>query len=211
MWRKIFITGGLLVVLGWLFWQSVQSSLSEPYVIDQSLVAEWRLVLRSPMQAGVGLLALQPTDQLRAELFQQIFGRTMESMTSPVAAAIPLILREEYAVLVARGMSPDDLRRVAEAVGVADTAPRPLCIGVVREAVRGGSRQLYYALFASPAVDEFRRQLVEQADDGGSTSGSFEASPYALAIPLAASDGDFQSWFPLRVTETDCLAPLQVR
>ena len=210
MWRKLFVASGLFVVLGWLFWQSVQSSLSEPYVIDQSLVAEWRLVMRSPMQAGVGLLALQPTDQLRAELFQQIFGRTMESMTSPVEAAIPIILREEYAGLVARGMSPDELRPLAEAAGVADTAPRPLCIGVVREAVTGGSRQLYYALFASAAVDEFRRRLVELVGDGGSASDSFEASPYALVLPLAASDGDFQSWFPLRVTETDCLAPLHV-
>ena len=29
----------------WLFWQTVQDTLSEPYVIEPGLVAEWRLAL----------------------------------------------------------------------------------------------------------------------------------------------------------------------
>ena len=81
MLRKVGIVAVVGAVLGWLFWQSVQGSLSEPYVIERGLVAEWQLVLRGPMQPGVGVLVLQPTDLLRAELFSQIFGRTMESMT----------------------------------------------------------------------------------------------------------------------------------
>ena len=96
MLRKFGIIAVLGVVLGWLFWQSVQGSLSAPYVIDRGLVTEWKLVPRGPMQPGVGVLVLQPTDLLRAELFQQIFGRTMESMTSPAVAAIPVLLRAEY-------------------------------------------------------------------------------------------------------------------
>ena len=43
--RKVGVVAVLLVVLGWLFWQTVQDTLSEPYVIEPGLVAEWRLAL----------------------------------------------------------------------------------------------------------------------------------------------------------------------
>ncbi len=43
--RKAGVAAILVVVLGWLFWQTVQNSLSKPYFIDPDLVAEWRLVL----------------------------------------------------------------------------------------------------------------------------------------------------------------------
>ena len=43
--RKAGVAAILVVVLGWLFWQTVQNSLSKPYFIDPDLIAEWRLVL----------------------------------------------------------------------------------------------------------------------------------------------------------------------
>ncbi len=198
MLRKFGIIAVLGVVLGWLFWQSVQGSLSAPYVIDRGLVTEWKLVPRGPMQPGVGVLVLQPTDLLRAELFQQIFGRTMESMTSPAVAAIPVLLRAEYQSL------PEGLvEAMAQLAGLDRASPTPICIGHLR---RPPTQQLYYALFSEPAVDQFRYGLSQR--EGSSPS---LAEPFPLVIPLAASDGNFASWWPLEVTEADCQAPLNVQ
>lgn len=206
--RKAGVVALLLIVLGWLFWQTVQDSLSEPFVIEPGLVAEWRLALRGPMQSGAGLLTLQPTDQLRAELFQQIFTRTMESMTSPAEASMPIVLHSEYRDTLGTVFSPDDILAAAEEAGLSNVTPMPVCIGVAREAVVGASRQLYFAVFESPEVDRFRQGLARRyADSDGETS--FDHGELVLAVPIAASDGNFASWWPLDVrTETDCQAPL---
>lgn len=194
--QKLGVVAVALAVFGWLFWQSVQSSLSEPYVVNRNLVTSWQLVLRGPALSGGGLLVLQPNDQLRAELFQQIFSRTMESMMSPAEAAMPLVLHDEFRTL-GESLTVEELQLAAEEAGLEDVVPIPVCIGHVR---RPPAEQLYYALFAAPEIDRFRRDLMRARGDGGS---------FALAIPLAASDGNFASWWPLDVTDADCLAPLE--
>ena len=206
--RKVGVVAVLLVVLGWLFWQTVQDTLAEPYVIDPGLAAEWRLALQGPRQSGAGFLALQPTDQLRAELFQQIFSRTMESMTSPAEASMPIVLHAEYRDTLGTVLSPDDILEAADAAGLSNVTPLPICIGVTREPVAGGSRQLYFALFTAPEVDRFRQDLARRYADGGGAT-AFDPGELALVVPIAASDGNFASWWPLDVrAETDCQAPL---
>ena len=206
--RKVGVVAVLLVVLGWLFWQTVQDSVSEPYVIDPGLVAEWRLALQRPMRSGAGLLTLQPSDRLRAELFQQVFMRTMESMTSPAEASMPIVLHSEYRDTLETVLSPDDILEAAEEAGLSNVTPVPVCIGVAREPVTGGSRQLYFALFDAPEVDRFRHDLSRRYADGGEGT-SVDLGDLALAVPIAASDGNFASWWPLDVrAETDCQAPL---
>ena len=206
--RKAVIAILALAVLGWLFWQTVQSSLAEPYVIDAALVSEWTLSLRGPQQPGAGLLVLQPSEQLRAVLFQQIFTRTMESMTSPTAAAMPLVLHAEFRDALGSVLSPADLLETAEQSGLSAAVPAPVCIGVVRREGSGTTRQLYYALFEAPEVGRFRAALARRHAEAGGT-GAFEPAGFPLVVPIAASDADFASWWPLDVsTETDCLAPL---
>ena len=206
--RKLAISLVALTALGWLFWRTVQSSLAEPYVIDAAMVSEWTLALRGPMQAGAGLLVLQPSDQLRAELFQQIFNRTMESMTSPTVAAMPLVLHGEYRDALGGVLTPPDVLQTAEESGLSTAVPAPVCIGVVRREGAGTTRQLYYALFDAPAVGRFREALARRYAEAGG-SGGFEPEGLPLAVPIAASDADFASWWPLDVSsESDCLAPL---
>ncbi|MCE2539938.1 MAG: hypothetical protein J4G16_06005 [Acidobacteria bacterium] len=206
--RKAGIALVALAVLGWLFWRTVQSSLAEPYVVDAGMVAEWTLALRGPMQRGAGLLVLQPSDQLRAELFQQIFNRTMESMTSPTVAAMPLVLHAEYRDALGSVLAPPDVLQVAEESGVSAAAPAPVCIGVVRREGSGTTRQLYYAIFDAPEVGRFRQALARRYAEAGGTA-AFEPDGFPLVVPIAASDAEFASWWPLDVSaETDCLAPL---
>ena len=206
--RKAGIALVAVAVLGWLFWRTVQSSLAEPYVIDAGMVSEWTLALRGPMQPGAGLLVLQPSDRLRAELFQQIFTRTMESLTSPSVAAMPLVLRAEYRDALGSVLTPPDVLETAEQSGLSNAAPAPVCVGVVRREGAGTTRQLHYALFEAPEVDRFRAALARRHAEAGGT-GTFEPAGFPLVVPIAASDADFGSWWPLEVSaESDCQAPL---
>ena len=206
--RKAVIAIVALAVLGWLFWRTVQSSLAEPYVIDAGLVAEWDLALRGRMEPDAGLLVLEPSDQLRAELFQQIFARTMESMMSPATAAIPLVLEAEYRESLGSALSPQDLVEVAEESGLSAITPAPVCIGVVRGEGAASRRQLYYAIFEAPQVGRFREALARRYAEAGGTA-AFEPDGFPLVMPLAGSDGDFASWWPFDVSPAnDCQASL---
>ena len=206
--RKAVIAIAALAVLGWLFWWTVQSSPAEPYVVDAGLASEWNLALRSGTEPGAGLLVLESSDQIRAELFQQIFARTMESLMSPTAATVPLVLDAEYRESLGNALSPQDLLQVAEESGLSDIVPTPVCIGVVRRDSARSTRQLYYALFEAPEVDRFREALARRYAEGGGTA-AFEPDGFPLVMPLAGSDGEFASWWPLDVSAaTDCQAPL---
>ena len=206
--RKAGIAVVVLALLGWFFWRSVQSTLAEPYTVDASLVSEWRLALRAPGLPGPGFVVLQPPDQLRADLFNQIFNRTMESMTSPTVAAMPLLLHAEYRGSVAV-LTPDEVLRIAEEAGLREAVPVPDCIGVVRRPGTGTTRQLYYARFEALAVARFRDALARrQAAAGGAPP--FEPGEFPTIVPLAASDPDFASWWPLDPAAVECLAPLVV-
>ena len=204
--RKAVIALAALAVLGGLFWWTVQSSLAEPYVVDADLVSEWNVALGGPGR-GAGLLVLETSDQLRAELFQQIFTRTMESMVSPPTAAAPLVLAAEYRQSLGSALSPEDLLQVAEETGLPAAVPAPVCIGVVRGEGTASTRQLYYAIFEAPEAGRFRDALARRYGEAGGT-GAFQPAGFPLVMPLAASDNDFASWWPLDVTAADCLAPL---
>ena len=207
--RKAALAVVALAVLGLLFWRSVQSTLAEPYLVDAALVSEWMLALRAPDLPGPGFVVLQPPDQLRANLFNQIFNRTMESMTSPTMAAMPLLLHGEYRASVGSSLTPVEVLQMAEEAGLGDVAPVPICVGVIRRPGRGSTRQLYYAQFEAPAVARFRDALASRlAATGGSPR--FEPGVFPLVVPLAASDVDFASWWPLNPSEVECLAPLAV-
>ena len=205
--RKAAITLAALAVLGGLFWWTVQSSLAEPYVVDSDLVSDWEVALRGGPVRGAGLLVLETADQLRAELFQQIFTRTMESMVSPPWASVPLVLNAEYADSLRSALSPEDLLRAAEESGLSDAVPAPICIGVIRGEGAQSTRQLYYAIFEAPEVGRFRETLARRYAEAGGTA-AFEPGGFPLVMPLAASDGNFASWWPLDVSAADCLAPL---
>ena len=206
--RKAAIAVVALAVLGWLFWRSVQSTLAEPYAVDAALVSEWVLALRTPDLPGPGFVVLQPPDQLRAHLFNQIFNRTMESMTSPTVAAMPLLLHAEYRQ-VAAALTPGEVLQIAEEAGLRDAVPVPVCIGVVRRPGAGSTRQLYYARFEAPGVARFRDALARRQGAAGGGE-SFAPGEFPPIVPLAASDAGFASWFPLDPDEVECLAPLVV-
>ena len=128
-------------------------------------------------------------------------------MTSPTVAAMPLLLHSEYRQSVSV-LTPDEVLQVAEEAGFGAAVPAPVCIGVVRRPGAGSTRQLYYARFDAPAAARFREALARRAAERGAPP--FEPGVFPPIVPLAASDPDFASWWPLDPDEIECLAPLVV-
>ncbi len=210
-WRKLGLITVFLVGLSWLFLRSVRETMSEPYDIDAATLSGWSLVLADPAQPTVALLALRPPTQMPAELFQQIFRRTMESLTTPGVPAMPTVLRAEYLTSLRSVLSPAEILDVARQTGLEQARLGPLCIGLKREPQGGRSRQLFFALFEAPAFDRFRNELARLYAERGGTS-PFDPAALRPILPLASSDSDFTRWWPLEVDqENDCRAPLTQR
>lgn len=199
-----------LIVVGvpWLFLKTVRETMSEPYLIDDASLSGWTLVVAEPAPPATALLALQPPGRLAAGVFQQIFRRTMESMTAPGLATMPVVLQSEYLASLHTVLSPEEILEVARQAGLGDTRFGPVCLGVKREPYAGRSRQLFFALFEALAFSRFREELARLYEERG---GSDPFDPTALhpVLPIASSDADFARWWPLEVNRTtDCQAPL---
>ncbi len=206
-WRKLGLVALILVGVSWLFLRSVRETMSEPYVVDRAALTGWRLVLTEPPQAAVALLALRPPEQLAAGLFRQIFQRTMESMTAPGAATLPVVLQREYLGRLESVLPAEEILAMARQAGLEQARLEPVCLGVKREPDAGRSRQLFFVLFETPAFDRFRQEVARLAGERGADT--FEPEALQPILAVAASDPDFARWWPLAVSRTaDCQAPV---
>ena len=209
-WWKLGFVAVIVVVVPWLFLKTVRDALSEPYLIDEAALSGWTLVFTEPAQPAIALVALQPPGQLPAELFQQLFLRTMESMTAPRMATMPVVLQSEYLGSLHTVLSPEEILAVARQAGLEDAKLGPVCLGVKREPDAGRTRQLFFALFEAPAFSRFRLELARLYEARG---GSDPFGPTALdpVLPIAASDAGFARWWPIEVNrDTDCQARFDV-
>ena len=127
--------------------------------------------------------------ELAAGLFKQIFARAMESLNSPTAPSIPVVLRGEFDRVVGDHLSQEAMLAAAKAAGVETTAPSPFprCLVQRRISEPGGVRQVYLVFFDAPAVALFRRQIGLDPDT---------LSPIMF---VAGAGADFNSWLPQRV------------
>ena len=79
------------------------------------------------------------------------------------------------------------------------------CLAHRRVSEPGNVRQVYFVLADSPSIVAFREQLAASA------AGAFQADAQTPIMFVAASDAAFHRWLPIRATESDCVAPIQVR
>jgi len=205
---KLGVGAVAMVVLPWLFLETVRNSIAEPYEVDNATLTGWRLVLADPGQPGTSVLGLQPPPSLVPRLFDQVFKRTMESMTSPGADILPIVLHSEFQSGLRAVLAPDEMLQAARDAGLEEVRLEPVCMGVKREPFVGRTRQIYFVLFEAPAVVAFRQQLGRVAAERGGP-GTFGATPFDLVLPVGGSDPRFTSWFPMAVDRaTDCQAPV---
>ena len=212
--RLIKAVAGLaaLGALGVFFVRSARTVLAEPYEVPRDHLAPWILAIEPASSASGMLLALRPPRELTAVLFKQVFSRTGESLTSPVPAAMPLVLQSEFDRAMAATLTPDKLLALAQAAGLESATLAPKCLAHRRVSAPGIVRQVYFARFDAPALEEFRQQVARQLRDAGGSASTFDPGAVSPVLIIAASDAGFSRWLPLRAgEEDDCLAPIAVK
>ena len=212
--KRALIKGLIIIVvlsgLGILFVRSAQNTRSEPYELARARLAGWTLAIdSSPNPSGV-LLGLQPDKETAAILFSQVFSRTGESLSGPVPAQIPLVLKNEFNLSGAGTLTADALLASARASGLESPSYEPRCLAHRRISEPGILRQVYFVRFEWPAFAVFRQQIAQQMRAAGGTG----LDPAALSpiLIVAATDAAFGRWLPLRAeADDDCLAPMAVK
>jgi hypothetical protein len=182
-----------------LFMRSLEDTRTEAYTIDPAHVQSWALALEPASAPNDPLLVLRPSPDLASGLFKQIFSRAMESLNSPTAPAIPLVLRGEFDRDVGDQLTQEAMMAAAKAAGLEAAGPTPRCLVHRRISEPGGVRQAYLVYFNAPAVAQFRRAIGLDPD---------ALSPVMF---VAGAGTDFASWLPQRVNEAaDCVAPIEM-
>ncbi len=207
-WLKAGLVALLIVGVPWLFLRTVQNTIAEPYIIDDASLSGWTLALAEMPPPSHALIALQPPGGLVPDLFQQIFHRTMESMTTPGRPAMPVVLQSEFVTALREVLSPEEILKAARQSGLQEARFDPVCMAVKRKPAAGRTRQLYFVVFEAPAFLRFR-QALQRLYVGGGGAESFDPAGLELVLQVASSDADFAGWWPLDVDRTiDCRAPL---
>lgn len=181
-----------------LFMRSLEDTRSAAYTVERAHLQSWMLALEPASAGNDPLLVLRPSPELAAGLFKQIFARAMESLNSPTAPSIPVVLRGEFDRVVGDQLSREALLASARAAGIEATAPSPRCLVQRRISEPGGVRQAFLVFFDAPAIARFRRHIGLDPD---------ALSPVMF---VAGAGAEFNSWLPQRVNpDADCLAPVE--
>ena len=200
---KLCLVPIALAAASWLFLRTLHDTIAEPYAVDPEALSGWTLVLADPARPAVWAVGLQPPALFRAGLFDQLFDRTMASMTSPVDDVLPIVLDAELRALSAPP-APEAVRQAAAEAGLERARLRPVCMAVKRETFAGRTREFHFVVFDVPGAAAFRGRLGALAGEGGAPLG-----PLDLILPIAGSDAAFTGWWPVVVDrETDCQAPV---
>jgi hypothetical protein len=205
---KVLAVLAALTVLGFLFVRSARNTRAEAYRVPRAVLeAPWTLELDPAAGPGSPLLTWRPPHGLGRALFDQIFSRAMESLASPAAEGIPILLWNEHAPAFGGTVAPGALLAAARSAGLEGASLRPRCLGYRRTSDRSTTRQIYFVLFDAPEHLRFRQQLARMAAEAG---GSLDPEAVSPILLIAGSDSAFTSWFPLRADpERDCVANIE--
>jgi hypothetical protein len=196
---KVAASAGALAAFGLLFMRSLEDSRTAPYTVERQHLRTWTLALEPASRPNDPLLILRPSPELATAVFRQVFSRAMESLNTPLAPAVPLVLRAEFDRVVADQLTQEALLSAARSARLETAEIAPRCVVHRRVSEPGGTRQVYFLLFDAPAIMQFRQQIgLDPA----------ELSPILF---IAGAGPDFTSWLPQRVNaEADCLAPVEI-
>jgi len=207
---KVGIALAVLAVLGVMFVRSARSVRSEPFEAPRDRMTGWTLAIEPPDSPSGVLLSLQPQRELAGALFNEVFARSGESLSGPVPAGIPLVLRSEIDERTA-ALPPQALLALAREAGLEAATLTPRCMAHRRISAPGMVRQLYFVQFDLPAFDTFRRQVGQRLREAGAST-PFDPAAQSPTLIVAASDAAFSRWLPLKAdAETECFAPVTLR
>src|SRR5688572_33246556 len=135
--------------------QSLEDTRSEAYHVERTHFQPWAPALEQASRPSDPLLVLRAPPELASGVFKQIFARAMESLNSPTAPSIPVVLRGEFDRVVGDQLSQEAMLAAAKTAGVEATAPAPRCLVQRRISEPGGVRQAFLVFFDAPAISQF--------------------------------------------------------
>lgn len=207
---KVVVGLAALAILAVLFVRSVNSTRAAPFAVARAHLSGWTLVPQPPQDPLGAWLALSPPPQLARLLGRELFLRRGESLSHPVPPLVPLLLRSEFERAFAGRVPPEDIVSLARAAGLESVAWEPRCVGH-RRLSEARPRGVYFLLLNQAPFDRFRQQLAERLRASGGEPRLFETDALSPVLVVAALDGEFGRWMPLRVDpEAECLAPVEV-
>ncbi len=205
---KVMVAIVAIGVLGFLFVRSVRNTSAEAFAIPRAHLSGWTLAL-SPAGDPLGsLVELTPRAELLPPLSRELFSRMGESLHYPTAG-MPLVLRGEFN-LIQDLITADAILDLAKSAGLESAAHQPRCMARRRESSPGVLRGVYFLVFDVPQFTEFRQQLAQRIQSAGGSASLFDPSALSPVVIAADLDGEVGRWMPLRVSETDCFAPITV-
>jgi hypothetical protein len=196
-------------VLAWLFITTIRNTNSAPYSADASLLTGWKVVAGQGSEPGI--VGLEVPSQFSAELFRQLFDRTMQSLVAPARATVPLVLAGEYADSLQGVHSIDNIINIARDAGLESARFEPLCMARRSEAVAGRTAQVFFVVFDSPVFSRARLQLTPTQPEHGGTGAPYNPAALRPILTIGSTDQDFGRWWPLTFDQAkDCLAPIDL-
>ena len=206
---KIAVALAVVAVLGVLFVRSAISTRAEPYTTRAEWLRDWKVVEGTPSGQNDAVLSLEAPREFASDLFRQVFTRSGESLSGPSTASIPLLLKGEFDRAFAGHVTPAALAAAARAAGLESTTFTPRCLAYRRVSAPGVNRQLYFVLFETPAIAQFREQIVKLRPAEGAAAAAYDPASMSAFLIIAATDAAFSRWLPLVADpNVDCLAPL---
>jgi hypothetical protein len=207
---KVIVGVAVLATFAVLFMRTVRSTRAEPFVVDRESLTGWTLVQQSRTDPMGAWLAVSPPPQFAASLGREVFERGGESVSYPSPAQVPLLLQSEFDRALAGTVAPEEIVQLARAAGFESMNWKPLCMGYRRVSEPGASRALYFMLFETEAINQFRQQVSELLRASAGDSTVFDPLALSPVLIVAGLDDGFSRWMPLRAEpETDCLASVQ--
>lgn len=194
---KVVIALVLLAGLGFLFVRSVKDARAEAYQISARHLTGWTLGIDTASDADGAVVSLRPPAELPMNLFRQLFSRQMESLATPTAPGIPLVLRRELPPSV----PADEVLTLARSAGLERATVAPKCVGYQRVSATGVTRQLYFVAFEVSGFAAFRQSLTQLPGFDSVT---------LTPVMLMAAQPTFVGWLPIVNAERDCVAPVTV-
>jgi hypothetical protein len=125
---KISIGIACVAAFGLLFMRSLDDARTSPYTVERQDLAGWSVVHEPAAAPSDPVVSLRSTPVLAAGLFRQIFSRAMESLNTPAAPAIPLVLKGEFDRRLADAMTPEALMTAARNAGLETAELVPRCL-----------------------------------------------------------------------------------
>ena len=206
---KIGVGVVALLVVAWLFVSTLRDTIAEPYDVDDSAFSGWTLVSRPPSPGALVGLGLRPPQRLSPGLFDELFARTMASLTTPGDSLLPVVLSGELQGELGLVLPAEEMLAAAREAGLEGVALRPVCMAVKREPFMGRTREFFFVVVDAPELVAFRAQLSTMAAERG-VPDALNDPTFEFVLPVAASDAEFDTWWPLVVDrETDCQAPVE--